>query len=240
MSKKSTTANVVTLLVAFALAGCSTTYTTIREDRKLARFQVTSDEEGATVYVNNKPQARTPGYISMAFTQRERKINAGKYRTGKSLLITGLVGLAAGVALTAMGAATMPDEHGDGGNVVATTTGLTFGPLGAAYGLLGAGIGAYMMGSTPDYPNEVETSPSTMVIGLKGGDGAIREAIVSNVDPEDKLPRFDGVKQVHYSSSGGRWSAPELPVTLKLVDRTPRRRRPRSVSSFHRDSAEQP
>jgi hypothetical protein len=226
-------------IAAFAaLTGCSTTYTTIREDRKLARFQVSNDDPGATIYVNNKPQSRTPGYVSMAYTQRERQINAGKSRTGKALLITGLVGLAAGVAMTIGGLAAVPDDDDRGGSPAVAATGLILGPMSAIYGIIGAGMGGYMIGSTPDYPNEVETSPNTMVIGLKGRDGAIREASISNVDPQDKLPSFDGVRQVHYSATQGRWSAPTLPVTLKLVDKTPRRRarplrRPRTVSSFH-------
>jgi hypothetical protein len=227
-----------TVATFVALSGCSTTYSTIREDRKLARFQVSNEDPGATIYVNNKPQARTPGYVSMAYTQRERAINPGKYRTGKALLITGLVGLAAGVAMTIGGAAAIPDSDGNGGNDTVAYLGLGLGPVGAIYGLIGAGLGGYMMGSTPDYPNEVETSPSTMVIGLKERDGAILEASIANVDPQDKLPTFDGVRQVHYSAAQGRWTAPTLPVTLKLVDKRPRRRarplrRPRTVSSFH-------
>lgn len=230
----------VLLLVASLFgSGCSTTYTVVREERRVARFKVTSDPEGATVYVDRTARGRTPTHVEIPYLEVEKEVHPAKPKNGWWLLVTGIVGLGAGVGLTYLGVDALNEqaENPDAGTSTMGSLGLSFGPLTGLYGLFGAVGGVYLLATSRKIDNLIETEPASFRLGVNLPGGGFREAAIAPVHPGSRSPGFDQLKQVGYADPGG-WSAPSLPATLQLtstktgrrLSRARRRRRARRRS----------
>ncbi len=96
--------------------------------------------------------------------------------------------------------------------------GTTFGGVGALYGLFGVIAGIYMLASGKAIPNQIETSPVALNLGLNLPGVGMAEATLGSINPQDLTPPFDEVKAIHFAAErGGVWSAPGLPPRLQLV-----------------------
>jgi F0F1-type ATP synthase membrane subunit c/vacuolar-type H+-ATPase subunit K len=227
------------LVLSLIGSGCSTTYTVVREERRLARFEVTSDPRGATIYVDRAARGKTPAYVEIPYLEVEKEVHPAKPKNGWWLLVTGIVGLGAGVGLTYLGVDALNEqaENPDAGTSTMGSLGLSFGPLTGLYGLFGAVGGVYLLATSRKIENLIETEPASFRLGVNLPGGGFKEARIAPVHPGSRSPGFDKLKLVGYSDPGG-WSAPSLPATLQLtstktgrrLSTTRRRRRTRRQS----------
>lgn len=230
----------VVLLLVVSLIGCSTTYSVVREERRLARFKVTSDP-GATVYVDRTARGKTPAVVEIPYLEVEKKVHPAKPKNGWWLLITGIVGLGAGVGLTYLGVDALNEqaENPDAGTSTMGSLGLSFGPLTGLYGLFGAVGGVYLLATSRKIDNVIETEPGSFRLGVNLPGGGFKEANIAPVHPGSGSPGFDKLKLVGYVDPGG-WSAPSLPTTLQLTNTKTGRRLSTRIRSRRRRARRQP
>jgi hypothetical protein len=222
----------IAALLATTLLGCGTTYTMVRQEQKRARFKLTSAPAGATVYVDRTPRGQTPATLEIPYVETEREVSPGRRKLGIWLLATGIAGLAAGTALLVFGANKLSGGSDDI-SVDSTTSGglaMSFGSVGALYGLPSTILGIYLLASGKAIPNQIETSPGALNLGLSLPGVGMAEATLGPIHPQDKTPPFDGVKAIHFAAERGAWSAPGLPPRLQLVGKGQGGRRARSVT----------
>jgi hypothetical protein len=228
----------IALLLATTPLGCGTTYTTIRQDQKHARFKLTSAPAGATVYVDRTPRGQTPTTLEIPYVVTEKEVSPGRRKTGIWLLSTGVAGVAAGIGLIFFGTSLLSDSADSDSGVDTTGTlggtfALTFGGVGALYGLFGVIAGIYMLASGTAIPNQIETSPGALNLGLNLPGVGMAEATLGSINPQDQTPPFDEVKAIHFAAERGAWSAPGLPPRLQLKGKG-RGRRARAVTRRRR------
>jgi hypothetical protein len=202
------------LLVSLLLVGCKTTYSVVREESYNARFKVTSEPAGGTVYLDRSPRGNTPTYLDVPYKEVETEISPAKRKNGLALLITGVSGLAIGTGMLIGGIALSNDSDGPSGAGIGLAT---LGGIGALYGLIGGILGVVVVAVSQKPPNTIETKPSSLLLGVRLPGQDMSEARVAPINPEDKRPAFNQVKAVHYSGTTNRWTAPDLPASLKLV-----------------------
>jgi len=196
------------------LAGCSATTTVIRRDSRVARFQVTSQPAGATVYVDAVPRGRSPTEVELPYAVVEKEIKPAEHKNGWVLLISGIFATTIGIAATAWAASDLHSSEDVGLRVFS----LVFGSQGALYGLYGLIGGIYYLSATPDSIKVTETTPREVSLGINIPGQGLRRAQLASLGPASATPQFGKVKRIHYSAATGRWAAPGLPDGLELRD----------------------
>jgi hypothetical protein len=220
MRVKSMTTKAVTLVLCglFLVAGCSATTTVVRRESRVARFQVTSQPAGATVYVDAVPQGRSPAEVELPYAVVEKEIQPAEHKNGWVLLVTGLVATIGGIAATAWAASNLGDTDEGAGTMAGRIMALSFGPTGALYGLYGIIGGIYYLAAHPSSMKVTEITPRQISLGINIPGQGLRRAQLASLGPAGAVPEFGKVRRIHYSAATGLWAAPGLPDSLELRD----------------------
>ena len=195
----------VSAAIGACLAGCSTTYETLKTEVHPIQASIESTPPGLQAYYKTKYLGKTPTVFQGKYKHIEQKITFGGYRLGLGMLITGGVGIAVGGGMVGGGAALGSSEG-------AVLIGL--GAVGALYGLVGLGYGAIAMIGSPAPRIVKKTVPGSMSFGVKTEDGRLTEAKIVPIDSKKGWVNFGEINKVTFESSSGTISVEGM-KTLK-------------------------
>ncbi len=231
------------LLLVSLLASCSTTFTLGPPQERVARIQVNSTPPGAKIYVNNAEKGETPRALEIPYTEMTKSITYEDRKQGWLYLISGLLGLVGGGAMTGIGFANYDTGGIDSGDSTAAleTTGYlylaAFGIVIAMYGLFGVGYGGYKMAVGRGTVETTATEPPYLNFALKYPGKPTKVAqLTPKSDGMDMADLFK-INQVNYDAEEGRWRIPNLPETVNLTLSRPAARPPAARRVFRRVAA---
>ena len=182
----------ISFLLIPTLLGCSTTYSVIHEEKRVAHFDVESDPSNLNVYVNSESKGKSPATVEVPYVETEKKAEPGGKKTGLWVMILGAIGVGAGGVLAAWGAGTMGSS--DAGSAGLGVLGLVYGGVIAVCMLPVLIGGIYLYATTKTPPNLYEVTPSNIQVGVNIPGVGMQEAKLSPVN-SSLSPKFDELKR---------------------------------------------
>lgn len=177
-------------------AGCSSTFTTLRADKRTMLVKVTSQTPGAEVLLQGKTVGYTPLDLAVPYTQRQEHISSGKRKTGWWALAGGLLATAAGGAGAGYGGhlvAESPEGEVDGGGVALVVVGSSV----ALFGLVTSWIGFSAVVTSQAELERTLVEPARIDLGVVLPQGDRRATRLSLSDRWQR-PRLSEISRLHF------------------------------------------
>ena len=202
----------VAAMTAMVVAGCSTTTRLVSRETRQAQIRVESEPPGA-VLVNGKTVApSTPADVKVPYTLEERVARDGDYDTGLVFLVSGAIGLAAGIGATAYGVSQSNSDEVD--SALGGAAASSLGVISILYGLIAMGAGGYLMFDARPDEYRTNVDPLGLKVGVDIPRLGLREVVVRPRNRDQA--NYGDLGVLRYRARQDLWEGPSLPPGLAL------------------------